>query len=235
MGNLKIFFFYGFWLVSSLTTAATTQTVADGIKAYDNANYPEAKRIWANLATAGVVDAQVLLATLYSQGAAGIAVDTSEALKWFNKAAQAGSAAAQFNLAVMYQKGKGVTQDYPLALKLYQLAANQNMMEAQNNLGNLYAKGLGVQKDAALALKWYLKAAEQGHTGAQLNLAQMHLAADDGLMHSEVQAVKWINKAAEGGNKKAQNMLAKAYSEGWLNLPRDPQKAKFWAAQANLP
>ena len=179
MGKFKIFFVYGLWVMSGWTQAATTQTVADGIKAYDKANYPEAKKIWEKLATAGVVDAQVLLGTLYSQGVVGMAANISEALKWFNQAAQSGSAAAQFNLGVMYQKGKGVNQDYQQALKLYQLAANQNMMEAQNNLGNLYAKGFGVQKDAALALKWYLKAAEQGHTGAQLNLAQMHL---DGLL-----------------------------------------------------
>ena len=43
--------------------------------------------------------------------AAEKAGDYAEAVKWYRKAAEQGLALAQFNLGVMYEKGKGVLQD----------------------------------------------------------------------------------------------------------------------------
>ena len=43
----------------------------------------------------------------------GVAQDGAEAVKWHRRAADQGSsAAAQFNLGVMYDSGRGVPQDY---------------------------------------------------------------------------------------------------------------------------
>ena len=70
---------------------------------------------------------------------------TAEAL--FRKAADQGNAAAQFNLGVMYKKGRGVTQDYQEAFSWWHKAAEQGVAEAQYNLGVMYEHGLGVAQD----------------------------------------------------------------------------------------
>ncbi len=46
-----------------------------------------------------------------------------------------GDAHAQFNLGVMYDKGRGVSQDYAEAVKWYRKAAEQGHASAQHNLG----------------------------------------------------------------------------------------------------
>ena len=48
-------------------------------------------------------------------------------MKWYRKAAEQGDAKAQFNLALRYYKGEGVTQDYAEAAKWYRKAAEQTV------------------------------------------------------------------------------------------------------------
>ena len=45
--------------------------------------------------------------------------DYSKALEWYNKAVNAGNAAAMNNIGRMYEFGKGVEQDYTKALEWY--------------------------------------------------------------------------------------------------------------------
>ncbi|MFP4177745.1 MAG: tetratricopeptide repeat protein [Acholeplasmataceae bacterium] len=69
---------------------------------------------------------------------------------------------AQYNLAVMYQKGDGVEQDLRKAFLWYQKAAEADLDIAQYNLGMLYLQGLGTEKDVKKARIFLEKAAEQG-------------------------------------------------------------------------
>ena len=50
-------------------------------------------------------------------------------------AADQGTAAAQFNLGFMFERGQGVTQNHAEAVKWYRLAADQGYANAQHNLG----------------------------------------------------------------------------------------------------
>ena len=54
----------------------------------------------------------------------GVVQDYVEAVKWYRKAAEQGNAEAQYNLGVMYYKGKGIPQDYILAYMSFNLAAS---------------------------------------------------------------------------------------------------------------
>ena len=56
--------------------------------------------------------------------------DYAEAVKWWRKAAEQGHAQGQYNLAVMYGDGKGVSQDYAEAVKWYRKAAEQEYAKA---------------------------------------------------------------------------------------------------------
>ena len=111
-----------------------------------------------------------------------------------SKAAEQGDAAAQFNLGLMYDLGRGVQQDYAEAEKWYYKAAEQGYAFAQHNLGVMYDSGKGVQQDYAEAAKWYRKAAEQGDAVAQYNLGRMY-ALGHGVMQSGEEAVDWFYKA----------------------------------------
>lgn len=69
---------------------------------------------------------------------------------------------AQYNLAVMYQKGDGVKQSDQKALYWYEKAAKQNLAIAQYNLGMIYFEGKLIEKDEIKAKELWQKAADQG-------------------------------------------------------------------------
>jgi len=73
---------------------------------------------------------------------------------------------AQFNLGVMYRKGKGVPQDYKTAVKWYRLAAEQGNAHAQNNLARSYYFGTGVPVDYVYSYMWANIAASSGNENA---------------------------------------------------------------------
>ncbi len=108
--------------------------------------------------------------------------------------AKQGNANAQYNLGVMYDKGRGGPQDYAEAVKWYSKAAEQGVAEAQFNLGVMYGQGLGVPEDLAEAVKWYRKAAEQGNAGAQYNLGVMY-GKGQGVPQDYVLAHMWFDLA----------------------------------------
>ncbi|TAK60995.1 SEL1-like repeat protein [Methylobacter sp.] len=59
---------------------------------------------------------------------------TEDKVAQLQREAQAGDPDAQYNLAYMYENGKGVPKNEAKALKLYQQAADQGHSAAQNNL-----------------------------------------------------------------------------------------------------
>jgi TPR repeat protein len=101
-------------------------------------------------------------ADLFDDAAAAYGrADYAEALKWYRLAAEQGDAFAQYNLALMYNKGQGIPQDYAEALKWHRLAAEQGDAFAQFALGNMYRSGHGVLQDYVEAHKWFNLAASR--------------------------------------------------------------------------
>ena len=102
----------------------------------------------------------------------------SLALKEFRAAAEKGEADCQFNLALMYEKGMGVTKDEKEAVVWYRKSAEQGNSNAQFNLGVLYENGRGCAVDFAQANQWYRKASVQGDALAIGNLGMLYLRGD---------------------------------------------------------
>ena len=73
--------------------------------------------------------------------------------------AEQGDAQAQYNLGVLYAKGRGVAQDFKEAVKWYRKAAEQGDAFAQGKLGAMYHFGMGVPRDYIQAHKWFHLAA----------------------------------------------------------------------------
>jgi len=96
-------------------------------------------------------------------------------------AAEQGHAKAQFNLASMYDNGKGVEQDYASAFQFYRLAAEQGHVKAQYNLAVIYYLGEGVAQDDVAAHMWATIATQNGDEKASIlrnNVAEKMSKAD---------------------------------------------------------
>ena len=114
---------------------------------------------------------------------------SEKAIKQYQKAAEQGLAAAQNNLAWMYQNGKGIEKNRQEAFSRYK--TEQKLDLAQY-----------------LAFFWYHKAAEQGYTLAQYNLAWMYQNGE-GIEKNPEKAIDWYRKAAEQREK------GHAYEQGY--------------------
>jgi TPR repeat protein len=92
--------------------------------------------------------------------------DNAAAMSWQRKAAMQGLADAQYNLGVMYERGRGVPQDHATAVSWYRKAADQGFAMAQYNFGMMYANGQGVPQDYVTAHMWLNLAAASGNKDA---------------------------------------------------------------------
>lgn len=128
--------------------------------------------------------------------------DYAVALREWKPLAEQGFVRAQYNLGLLYVKGRGVPQDYIAAVKWYRLAAEQGHAIAQYDLGSLYYDGLGVLYDYKVTLKWWTLAAEQGHVTAQYNIGWMH-AEGQGVPKDYTRAHMWFSLAALQGDQNA--------------------------------
>ena len=171
----------------------------------------------------------------YDKGVAAYSAgDYQTALREWRPLAEAGDAAAQFSLGLMYERGKGVLQDFAEAARLYRLAADQGHDNAQYFLGYLYDKGLGVPQDFTLAIKWYTLAAEQENLIAQTRLSVMYTLAD-GVPADLTKALKWSRLAAKNGSSSAQTNLGLIYEYSNIDLIGKNAMAHMWynVASAN--
>lgn len=87
----------------------------------------------------------------------------SDALK---AQAEQGDAVAQFDLAMCYAEGKGVTQNKAEAVKWWTQAARQKVAAAAAYLGDSYRHGDGTRVDPYVAYVWYSVAVINGSTSA---------------------------------------------------------------------
>jgi TPR repeat protein len=85
------------------------------------------------------------------------------------RAAKKGISVAQFNLALMYEYGEGVTADSGQAFFWYLKAAKKGNEAAQHNLAVLYFKGSGVERNLTLAYMWSSISVMNGNEGCSEN------------------------------------------------------------------
>ena len=98
---------------------------------------------------------------------------TSQKFKFAQEAAKRGDARAQFDLAMMYQKGEEINKNERLAFNYFHKAARKNHAEAKFYMGLSFAQGRGVKKQSQLARYWFKLAAKAGHPQAMAYLASI--------------------------------------------------------------
>jgi TPR repeat protein len=79
----------------------------------------------------------------------------------YQKAAESGSAKAQFNLGLCYYLGKELEQNPSEAARWFRRSARQGNADAKFYLGRAYYSGEGVKKDLEIAYAWVEQSANQ--------------------------------------------------------------------------
>ena len=97
----------------------------------------------------------------------------AEALRWWERAAQLGETAAQYNLGYMYHAGEGTDKNESKAFYWYRRSAEGGHPSGQYNTGVYYLYGVETPADKEEALKWFRLAAEQGDENAKKQLAAL--------------------------------------------------------------
>ena len=189
--------------VADTSIEGESEILSKAYDLYDEGNYSDAIGCLENLANKGSVRAQFCIGNCYDKMS-----DYKKANEWYQKAAELGYAAAQFNLGVSYESGQGVTQNYQKALEWYQKAADQGKADAQYNVGIFYANGYGVAENYTKAVEWFKKAAEQGVAEAQYNLG---VAYEEGIsVQKDISKAKeWYQRSADQGCEEATEALNK--------------------------
>ena len=171
----------------------------------------------------------------------GVKASPAEALKWFQKAADAGNAAGQFNLArLLFIGAEGVPKDEEKSRFLLRTSAEAGYPPAQAQLGG-YVESLAARSENKAqiieAREWYEKAAAQGQPDALLALARYYDGGLGGLEVSAEKAFESCFRASKAGSVVAMNEMAVRYQKG-AGIRQDSVAAIGWftlAAQHGLP
>jgi TPR repeat protein len=108
----------------------------------------EAEIWFAKAGDAGNADALACLAHLIEGREPELAVEK------YRKAAEAGSALAQYGLGHCYRFGKGVEVSPEKAIKWLKNAAYNGVKDAMMELSQCYAEGFGIQANEKEAERW---------------------------------------------------------------------------------
>ena len=139
-------------LAVTLTATASATDYQKGERAYSDKDYATAITILTPLAEAGDTKAQNLLGLMYEFGpefGGGIKKDEAKAAKWYRRAAEAENPVAQYNLAVLYVEGRGVTRDFHLAYMWFSISANLGVERAAEDRASLARRMTSTQIDEA--------------------------------------------------------------------------------------
>ncbi|WED42204.1 SEL1-like repeat protein [Legionella cardiaca] len=179
----------------------------------------EAAKKWYSASQSNYSRSAVALGFIYDT----VDDDYQNALKSYELATKKDDKVGQYNLALIYEDGKGVPVDNTKAKVLYAKAAELGHKEAMTQLAEFYFNGLAGKRDEQQALQWYKKAAALGDSDA---LYQLGLLSETGVATklNFTDAVNYYQEAAKKGNDKAKLALARMYQYG-LGVVKDSQKA----------
>jgi TPR repeat protein len=162
--------------------------------------------IWDN------AEAMLRLGNMYSRGEE-VLQDEGQALRYYKRAAERGSAVASDNVATYYAMGRGTARDKVQALAWYRQAIARGYVPAMTNLGVLYSASFDGPPDYCQALAWFKKAAKGGNVTGMWHLGQ---AYQNGLCPASSNATlarHWLRKAVDIGRQPTASDLDRYASE----------------------
>lgn len=237
----------GIWL-SILSFFAFSCSVANAGMSPDEVN--RANRYLYG-ALGGDSTAQYNLGLCYERGI-GVAVNKSEAVKWYQKSADQGDADGLSSLACCYYYGIGVLEDKVEAYAYFSLASRsmEKAKKAQSELAaeltfEMLTKALSRARDLSRGIEARRAAktvgtsrvfnenkakADAGDAPAQSKIGYCYYKGE-GVARDYEQAVYWFRKSADQGYPVAQHNLGYCYFAG-EGVSRDYAQALFWFRRA---
>jgi len=216
----------------------------------------EAYRAYRAASKAGDVPSMLEVARRTALGL-GVGADDEEAVQLCKKAARRGSAEAQYEYALLFERGDE-SDDHAGALEWFEKAAAQGHAEAQRwlelegsrtraldgdheaalQLGHIFAQGLGVRRDFPLAEFWFRRSALTSVEG-NYELARLYLVGGTRVnllgatVHApdRAQAAVHLRECADLGHTRARVELALLLASG-DGVPQDLETAAYYAALA---
>jgi TPR repeat protein len=203
----------------------------------------------------GYWKAQIILATIFSQGLGGIARDSEKASQWWNKLSLQASPRAEEDIGHWYDEslryddsdsnrlwnGRKVTrkESTKIAADWYSKAVEHgDIAFAGARLARMYSQGRGVPRDDVKAYELTKRVAERGdEPNAAFDLGKMYLFGK-GVAKNSLAARDWFIKAASvplddeiaaltGVQADARTYLGVMYASG-AGIGQDPIVAYAW-------
>jgi localization factor PodJL len=104
----------------------------------------------------------------------GVPRDQPTGVAWFQRAADAGSPTAAFNVGVMYDRGFVLERNAEKAVEWYRKAITGGVAPAKHNLALMLREGRGAPQDGPKAAELLREAAHQGMTASMYALGDMY-------------------------------------------------------------
>lgn len=178
--------------------------------------------------------AEFEVASRFAEGR-GVETDLSQAITWFERAAEAGLAPAQYRLGSLYEKGQGTTRDLAKAAAWYEKAVAQGNAKAMHNLAVINAEGGLGTPNYQMAVRLFQQAADLGVRDSQFNLGILY-ARGLGVKRDLATSYKWFAIAANAGDgesAKKRDDVAQALSKE--DLARARLAVETWSAKPQAP
>lgn len=160
-----------------------------------------------------------------------------EAIAIWLPLANAGDAAAQFNMGVMYANGLGVDRDMGVAMDWWEASARQLHVRAAHNLALAMLAGEprdgsreGGEPDTTAILRYLKIGADAGYPNSEYTLGKLY-AEGVGVEKDPRRAAELFLSASIKGFAKAQYNLGKIYRDG-TGMKADSGLSLFWFAEA---
>jgi TPR repeat protein/peptidoglycan hydrolase-like protein with peptidoglycan-binding domain len=126
----------------------------------------------------------------------GVPRDQPSGVAWFQRAADAGSPTAAFNVGVMYDRGFAVERNAERAVEWYRKAADAGVAAAQHNLALMLREGRGAAQDGPKAVELLRAAARQGMVASMFVLGDLY-ERGGAVLKDPAAALAWFAIASE--------------------------------------
>ncbi len=197
---------------------------------FERGEYVSAFQDYLELAEKGDPRAQYALAMIYDRGLGPNIYDPDLAFLWFERAAVAGFAPAQYKMGEYYYDGVMVAEDLAKTGYWWGLAADQDYHQAWSRLINLYPMrsdvsylGKRIWDEDLVAIR-LREAGENGHGYALVLLGNFYLNGF-GVRQDIAEAVSLIQKAADQQNSNGLFALGYFY-QNEIGVAADPKRAE---------
>ena len=188
---VKIIFIFCSLVIASSLALADAKTDGDkGIAEYRKGNLIESMLLLEKSAGKGYAPAQVTLAYILDKSE-----QDTQALHWYQQAANNNYPAGLFGLGNMYATGEGTEKDPQKAGQLIRQSALLDHVPAMRAYAYALEYGhLNFNQNSSSALEWYLKAASSGDKLSMRRLKNAYTLGELGLPIDPAQASIWDSK-----------------------------------------